>query len=243
MVSAPRPLSRLSVAERARSVVGAGGSLAWFADGEKGMAPFYDECGSPMLLTSSAVAARLLSAEIGKITIDVHPRLGRVELAGQFWQLAGDQATAMLEAVHRDHAECPGCDAWQLSRVVGLQVVTVAVRLPGDRRPRPVALDDYIVAHSDPMAAMGANIAAHLNAFHAEDLGVLAARLLRAPVDAVIGAHAGAIDEHGFELWVVDESGGALLTVSLPRPPRRPDALPDAIHDMINAPHLRARRS
>jgi|GEM_PF-5980270 len=232
----PEPGSRLahlSLATRARTIAAIRGSAAWVTCDTADRAPCYDELGTPMILATDEAAEELLGAETGRLVLDAHPRLGIVELAGQFWSVAGQGAAEALESVRRDHVDCPGCDVWRFTRVIGLQVVTAAVRLPGERDARPITLEAYESARPDPLITWGASIAAHVNIAHEMELVSLAAALTQQPPAQVIGASVGAVDGAGFELSVVDANGGALLLVPLPYPVIDPRALPDALHEAI----------
>lgn len=226
-------LARLPRASLARTITSIRGSARWLTTGSTDRAPYFDEFGTPMLLASDESAAELLHAGTGRVVLDGHPRLGIVELAGQFWSVAGPGAAAALEGVRRDHLECPGCDVWRFTTVIGLQVVTASLRRPGELESRPVPVDDYEAARPDPLLTWGASIAAHVNAAHRGELAALAAALTDQPSSRVVGAAVGAVDGEGFELSVVDATGGAILVVPLPYPVVDPRALPDALHHAI----------
>lgn len=234
MLSGADALADLSFAQRARSVVAASSSLAWVsADGDAGVAPYYEECGSPMMLASDEAAYLLVEASAGRVELGLHPRIGIVRLSGQFWQLAGFEAREVLETERRRHAECADCPAWQFSRVIGLQVVTIAIRLPGEPDYRPIELDDYVLAEPEPMVAVGATMAAHLNTDHEIEIAEFAATVLRKPIGSVLGARVGVVDAAGFDLSVVDTFGGQDLRVPFHRPLSTPADLPEAMHAVI----------
>ena len=85
------------------------------------------------MLTTEAEAEDLLLAGAGRITMDRHPHIGLVRLSGQFWPLANADALPRLEAIKRDHRDCANCVSHRLTRMIGLHVVTAAIRLPGER--------------------------------------------------------------------------------------------------------------
>lgn len=152
--------------------------------------------------------------------MDLHPQVGVVRLAGQFWPLANSEAAPKIEAIRSDHQDCPNCISHQITRMIGLHVVTAAIKLPGERDYRPIALDDYLVAAAEPVVAHGATVANHLNAAHGSQLRALAGRLLGQPESDIAGASVGAVDRHGFELSAVSGLGGRLITVGFRhRPP------------------------
>ena len=213
------PLSGLSFAERARSALAASSSLAWIAGGTAGSSLFYEECGSPILLTSDAEATELLAAGAGRIAVDLHPHLGLVRLVGQFWPLADGDARRRIASIRHDHRDCPGCAELPTTRMIGLHVVTVAIRLPGERSYRPIPLDSYLVATPDPIVAAGTAMAAHLNADHGPELRSLAATLLGQPRDQLAGASIGAIDAGGFTVTVVGSTGARMITIGFPHRP------------------------
>lgn len=228
-------MAALSYAQRARSVVTACPTLAWVSGDEAGIAPYYEECGSPMVLATDQAATALLETNTGRVEFGLHPRVGMVRLCGQFWPLAGQHAQDSLEAERRRHADCLDCPTWRFSRVIGLQVVTVAIRLPGESGYRPIELDDYVLAEPDPMVAVGATMAAHLNADHGAEIAELAAAQLKMPAADVIGARIGVVDAAGFELSVVDLLGGRDVRVPFEIPPSTPSDLPDAMHAVITS--------
>lgn len=236
-------LAGMSAAARARSTVAAGSSLIWATGRDAGTTVYFEECGSPMLLATDETAAELLGAGAGRIVLDLHPRLGLVRLTGQFWPLAGRDAEPALEALRTRHADCSGCDGVPYSRVIGLQVVTVSIRLPGDPVHRPIDLDDYVLAEPEPMVTVGAGIAAHLNADHEPENRALGANLLGEGLGHVAGARVGAVGAAGFELAVVDQTGGWLLTVPFEHPAEDVHQLQRDFHAAITAATGRARRS
>ena len=206
------PLAGTTPAGRARAALACHPSLAWVAGGRAGVAPYYEQVGAPMLFATEEDAARMLEAGAGRVELGLHPRLGLLRLAGQFWPVIGHQAQAMLTAVHDQHADCPNCPSRDFTRVIGVHVVTAAIRLPGDHDHRPIAVDDYLIAQPDPLIAVGAATAAHLSADHAEELRTFAAGILGPSAD-VLAASVGAVDSGGFELFVVDETGSRLVVV------------------------------
>lgn len=226
-------LSRLTLAARARTIAAVRGSAAWLTDERADRAAYLDQFGTPMLLVTDDDAAALMASGTGRIVLDAHPRLGIVELAGQFWTVTGPGAEATLDGARRDHPDCVRCEARRCTRVIGLQVVTAAVRLPGEVESHPIPFDAYESAGPDQLITWGASIAAHVNAAHQAELATLAAALTRQPLTRVIGASVGAVDGEGFELSVVDATGGGLVVVPLPYPVVDPRALPDALHRAI----------
>ncbi|SDT27029.1 DUF2470 domain-containing protein [Microlunatus soli] len=212
-------LIQLSFAERARSALSASSTLAWAAGDEAGTALYYQECGSPILLTDDEVADELLFAGCGRIEMGLHPRLGLVRLVGQFWPLADTEAVPKIEAIRRDHQDCSHCVSRRITRLIGFHVVTAAIRLPGETEYHPITVDEYAMAGPDPIIAAGAVIAAHLNADHADELRAVSAGLLGVPHDAVAGASIGAIDCGGFELETVGGFGGQMVFIPFPHPP------------------------
>lgn len=209
----------LTNAERARSALAASSSLAWVAGTEAGSALFYEECGFPILLTTDGAAEDLMRAGAGRITLDQHPHVGLVRLVGEFWPLANADALPRLEAIKRDHRDCTNCISHQLSRMIGLHVVTAAIRLPGEREFRPISLDDYTAATPDPVVACGAVIAAHLNTAHQAEIRSVGANLLEAPAAQIAGASIGAVSSFGFELSISTDQGGRVLALPFDIPP------------------------
>jgi hypothetical protein len=114
-----------------------------------------------------------------------------------------------------------------------MQVTGVDVGLPGDRRNSAIPIDDYDLACPDPMVAVGAHIATHLNARHQAELSVLGAALLQVPAARVAGAQIGPIDGEAFELSVLDTSGAHVFDVPLTESVSDPARLPEALHDVI----------
>lgn len=229
------PLTHLSPADRARSVVAAGGSLIWNTDAAAGSAPFYEQYGSPMLLATDETAAELLAAGRGRVLLDLHPHVGIVELSGRFWSLATHDTLQVLEALRRSHETCPRCTVRRVTRVIGLQVTAATLRLPGDPNDHPISLDDYELAGADPMVAVGINLAAHLNTHHPAEISALAAALLRIRPAEIAAAYVGPIDGRAFELSILDESGAHVMVLPLERSVADPADLPDVLHDAIAA--------
>lgn len=212
-------LTRLSFAERARSALSASSSLAWAVGDDAGSALYYEECGSPILLTDDDVAEELLAVGAGRIEMALHPQVGLVRLVGQFWPLADTDAVPKIDAIRRDHQDCTNCVSRRITRLIGLHVVTAAIRLPQESSYRPIALDDYALAAPDPIVSSGAIIAAHLNSDHSDELRAVAAGILGVPTGAVAGASIGAVDRGGIELETVGGFGGQVMFIPFPRPP------------------------
>lgn len=213
------PLTQMTFAGRARSALSASSSLAWATGEEAGTALYYQECGSPILLTDDEVAEDLLTAGAGRIEMGLHPQVGLVRLVGQFWPLADTDAVPKIEAIRRDHQDCSNCISRRITRLIGLHVVTVAIRLPQEADYRPIAPDDYALAAPDPIVASGAAIAAHLNSDHSDELREVAARVLDVPSGAVAGASVGAVDCTGFALETVGRFGGQVVFIPFAQPP------------------------
>ncbi|GAB3918511.1 hypothetical protein GCM10011575_34270 [Microlunatus endophyticus] len=227
------PLARLSPAVRARSVVAAGGSLDWATDAVAGSATFYEQYGAPMLLSGEAMAADLLAARLGRVRLALHPRIGVVNLSGVFWPLAARESAQIVEAFERGRRCCPDGSSVRITRVIGLRVTHAAVLLPGAEQECSITMDDYDLAWPDPVVAVGAHIAAHLNDHHQAEVAALGATLLDVPVPAIAGVQVGPVDGDAFELSVLDSAGAHVFVVPLPEPVRDPALLPEAIREAI----------
>jgi len=227
------PLARLSPAVRARSVVAAAGSLDWTAGAVGGSATFYEQDGAPMLLAGDRAAADLLAAGPGRVRLADHPRIGVVSLAGVFWPLAARESARIVAAFERARGWCAEGSGERITRVIGLRVTKAAVLLPGAERSCSVAMDDYDLARPDPVVAVGAHIASHLNRHHQPEVIALGAALLDVPAAGIAGVQVGPVDADAFELSVLDAAGAHLFVVPLGQSVRDPALLPEAIREVI----------
>ena len=183
-----------------------------------------------MLLVERATADDLLTAGEVSIESDALPELGVLQLVGSVWPAVDDSQLAALRQFRSEHAACSECCGPLRTHLIGVRVDAVALAASGT--VLPIDLDAYVEAQPDPVIARSVSVRAHLNADHADDLVVLAARLFGTPRHELAGVTVEWIDTLGLDLGDHRRGGRVRRTAAVPGPtdehgrPRRPPAPP-----------------
>ena len=213
---------------RARTVLAACSSVGWTREGETYTAPFVDEAGSLLMMVAEDVRNDLLEAGTGRLELAATPAIGVVQLVGTFWPVATSVAQNVLAEVRACHVECADCPNRRITHLVGMQVDQVELQAEGDFCL--VDLDAYAVAEPDWFVAVGVNVSDHINAVHQDDVVDAASRFAAEPPEAILTAQIAWMDRSGFEISLIDESGGRWIRVDYSRPVVAPDRLSEAAH-------------
>ena len=126
----------------------------------------------------------------------------------------------------------PGLPGRRLSQLVGLQVELVEWRVPGGGY-HPVDLHGYLLAQPDWILALGVQVQEHLNAVHREEILEAACALAGQRTGQVLSAQLDWIDGYGFEVSMIDETGGRQLRYDFPSPVFEPYGLSTAVHESL----------
>ena len=252
----PRELAigTLSPACRARTILAAGTWLPWRTVTSKGgrppsdpppraqqhtgaretaqHAPYLDQDGTPLLLVERTTADTLLTAGEVAIESDTLPELGVLRLHGSVWPAVSDRQLAALRQFRSEHAACTDCCGPLRTSLIGVRVDAVDLTTGGSTTL--VDLDAYVEARPDPVIARSLRIRMHLNADHADDLLVLAARLLGTHRDQLAGVTVEWIDNLGLDLALVDEDGGSSLRLPFREPLTNIDDFGGRLHSLLH---------
>ncbi len=193
--------------------------------------PFVEQGGSLLLVVTDEQRQYLLDVGAGCVALDAHG-LGSVRLSGDFWPVAAAAARDVLDEAQACHAECLDCPGRRLSHLVGLQVELVEWRVPGGGY-HPVDLHGYLLAQPDWILALGVHVQEHLNAVHREEVLEAACALAAQRTGQVLSAQRDWIDGYGFEVSMIDESGGRQLRYDFPSPVFEPYGLSTAVHESL----------
>lgn len=224
-------LVALTPAQRARTAVAACDAVRWPDGDEPVPVPFVEQNGSLLLIVTDDQRQHLLEIAGGCVAIDAHA-LGSVRLSGDFWPVADAAARDVLDEIRACHGECLNCPGRRLTQLVGLQVDRVELRM-SDGTYRLVDLPGYMQARPDWVLALGVQVQEHLNAAHGEDVLGAACALAGQPIEQVLSAHLDWIDGYGFEVSMIDESGGRQLRCDFPSPVVEPARLSTAVHECL----------
>ncbi len=203
-------------------------AVRWSAGDDEVIVPFVEQRGSLLLLVSGHQRERLLDSGGGWVTLDAHT-LGSVRLTGEFRAVAQATSREVLDRVRACHRECLDCPARGLSDVVALEVDLVELGTPGCGY-QPIDVVGYVQAQPDWMLALGVQIQQHLNADHLHLVVAAACAFTGVRTEQVLSAQVEWIDGCGFDVGVIDESGGRRLRVEFANPVVDPDQLSDAVH-------------
>ena len=232
MTARDTAISALSPACRARTILAAGSWLPWRTDDVALHAPYIEQDGTPMLLVERATADDLLSAGEVSIESDALPELGVLRLVGSVWPAVDDSQLAALRQF-RERA----CRLLRLLRslrthLIGVRVDTVALAASGT--VLPIDLDAYVEAQPDPVIARSVSVRAHLNADHADDLVILAARLFGTPRHELAAVTVEWIDTLGLELAFIDVEGASAVRLPFRVPLTSMDDLGGRLHRLLS---------
>jgi hypothetical protein len=226
---ADEALSALTLAQQARTAVAA--SVALWLNGDQLLAvPFVEEAGSLLLLVDAEQQQDLLEGSTGYAVLG-SPLIASVRIAGSFWAVPHTVADEILAEMRACHLECLDCPARRVTRVVGLQVERVELEL--DEGSRPVDIDAYESAQPDWVLAVGIPVLGHLNAAHSEEVFAAAAAVTGQSPDHLISAQVEWIDGLGFDVSMVDETGGQWMRFEFAAPVVDPDRLSVTVHESL----------
>jgi hypothetical protein len=199
-----------------------------------GRAPYFEDCGSPVLMVERGTSAQLL--DIGRATVELValPELGTVWLGGQSWPMAGDSYLSALRQVQMEHAGCVNNCGPRRSHLVGIRVEDVEVSDPITGLVEAVDLDEYLAATPDPIISHSLDVRTHLNAAHHEELMVLASRLVGTPPERLMAASLEWIDAWGLEMAVIDDDGADTHRIAFRVPLTTMDDLGGRLHQLLN---------
>lgn len=232
MLDDTRPaLVALTRAQRARTAVAACDAVRWPDSDEQGPMPFVEQDGSLLLIVTDEQRRQLLGLGGGCVALDAKA-LGAVRLHGNFWPVADVAARDLVDEIRACHAECLNCPGQRLSQLVGLQVELVELRMPGGDY-RHVDLHGYVLARPDRVLALGVQLQEHLNIAHGDEVIEAASALAGQQTGQVLSAQLDWIDGYGFEVSLIDVSGGRQLRCDFPTPVVDPDHLSEAVHQCL----------
>ena len=122
-------VARMSPATRARTALAA---CRWLSapDDANGRAPYFEDCGCPVLMVERSTSAQLL--DIGRATVELValPELGTVWLGGPSWPMAGDSYLSAVRQFQTEHAGCANNCGPRRSHLVGIRVEHIDVSDP-----------------------------------------------------------------------------------------------------------------
>ncbi len=232
MIARDTAISALSPACRARTILAAGSWLPWRTEDVALDAPYIEQDGTPMLLVERATADDLLSAGEVSIESDALPELGVLRLVGSVWPAVDDSQLAALRQFRSEHAGCSECCGPLRTHLIGIRVDAVALAASGT--VLPIDLDAYVEAQPDPVIARSVSVRAHLNADHADDLVILAARLFGTPRHELAAVTVEWIDTHGLDLGIIDEEGASAVRLPFRVPLTNMDDLGGRLHRLLD---------
>lgn len=224
-------VAALTPACRARTILAAGSWLPWRTDDAALQAPYVEQDGMPMLLVERATADDLLTAGEVSIESDVLPELGVLRLVGSVWPAVDDSQLAALRQFRSEHAACADCCGPLRTHLIGVRVDQVALATSGT--VTSIDLDAYVDAEPDPVIARSIHVRAHLNAEHADDLVVFAARLFGTPRDELAAVTVEWIDTLGLDLAIIDEEGASAVRLPFRVPLTNIDDLGGRLHRLL----------
>lgn len=225
-------IAALSPACRARTILAAGTWLPWRTEAAAEQAPYLEQHGTPLLLVERATADGLLDAGEVSIESGALPELGVLQLRGSVWPAVDDGQLAALRQFRSEHAGCADCCGPLRTQLIGVRVD--AVVLAGGGATTLIDLDAYVDAQPDPVIARSLRVRMHLNADHADDLMVLAARLFGRPQRQLAGVSVEWIDTLGLDLTVIDEVGASSIRLPFRVPLTSMDDLGDRLHHVLD---------
>ncbi len=203
--------------------------------------PFVDECGSLLLIVNDLQRQLLLKFGGGCVALDARA-LGSVRLSGDFWPVTGVAARQVIDEIQACHAKCLNCPVRRLSQLVRLQVNLVELRVPGGDYVR-VDLPAYVQAEPDWVLALGVQLQAHVNIAHRDEVLEAACALTGQQTEQVLAAQLDWVDGYGFEVSMIDETGGWQLRYAFSSQVIDPDRLWSTVQEGLARATALARRA